>query len=65
MILRAEPVTLPNPLQVYAQMVERVDAAYDGGPINWLQLDDIEKRIWSAETMAELMLAVKNYERVV
>ena len=48
--------------QAHAATLERVNAAYQGGPIDWPRLDEIDKRIWSAETMAELMQAVEDYE---
>lgn len=64
-ILTADPVRLETRQQVYAQTVERVNAAYQGGQLDWLRLDAIEKRIWGAETMAVLMLAVEDYEYVV
>ena len=63
-ILTADPVTLETRQQVYAQMVERVNAANQGGPIDWPQLDAIEQRIWTAETLAALMRAAEVYECV-
>ena len=63
--LSDDPVTPETRQQVYTQMIERVNVAYQGGPIDWPKLDAIEQRISTAETMAVLMLAVEDYEPVI
>ena len=44
-ILADDPVTPDARRQAHAVLVERLNAAYRGGPIDWLRLDAIEQRI--------------------
>ncbi len=62
--LRADCVSPDTRRQVHAEMLERVNAAYQGGAIDWPRIDDIEQQFWAAETMSELMDAVAKYESV-
>ena len=48
--------------RLIGEAVERLNAAYDGGPINWPALDAIELRIHAARTHAELTEALAEYE---
>jgi hypothetical protein len=61
-ILASEPVPPEARREVYAAMTERVNAGYRGGQIDWPTLDAIQRRILSAETIAELMTAAAEYE---
>ena len=58
------PVTQDDRRQAYESLIARVNAGYQGGPIDWPRLDVIEQRIWKAITMAELRQAAANYESV-
>jgi len=61
-ILTADPVILETRQQVYAQMVERVNKTYQGGPIDWPKLDVIESQIYAARTVEELKQKISEYE---
>ena len=61
-ILTTSPVTLSTRQQVYGQMVERVNAAYQGGSIDWPKLDVIESQIYAARTVEELTQKISEYE---
>jgi hypothetical protein len=43
-------------------MVERVNAAYQGSPIDWPKLDVIESQIYAARTVEELIQNISEYE---
>ena len=43
-------------------MVERVNAAYQGGSIDWPNLDVIESQIYAARTAEELTQKISEYE---
>ena len=58
----AEAVTSPDRLSAYEDLIERINAAYTEGPIDWALLKSIESRILSAATWAELDAAVVEYE---
>lgn len=60
--LRSDPVTPETRRQVYSQMMERVNAKYEGWPIDWDELIELDQRIRTAETFDELILAVEVYE---
>jgi len=64
-ILNTEPITPETRQEMHATMIERANAAYRGGPIDWPQLDSIERRIETAETLTELRQAVADYVRSV
>lgn len=39
-----------------------MNAAYQGGPINWPKLDAIESQIFAAQIVEELMQKISEYE---
>jgi hypothetical protein len=63
-ILGEDRITLETRRRIRAALIERVNAAFRDGPIDWPQLDDIEQRILTAETMTDLLQAVANFEGV-
>jgi len=63
-VLTGDSISPEMRRQIHAELIERVNAAYRGGPIDWPRLDDIEQRIWTAETEGEFVAAVAEYETV-
>ena len=61
-ILTADPVALSTRQQVYGQMIERVNAASQGCPIDWPKLDTIESQIFAAQTVEEFLHKISEYE---
>lgn len=64
-LLTDEPVTQDDRQQAYASLIERVNAGYSGGVIDWPRSDAIEQRIWTATTTVELSHAIADYENTV
>jgi hypothetical protein len=64
-MLANDSVITDDRLEAYRAVIERVNAAYTGGPIDWPRLDEITERILRATTMRELTTSVADYEAAV
>ena len=64
-MLANEPVTAADRREAHRASVERQNAAYRGGPIDWPKLDGIWKRIREASTRRELTMAIADLEAAV
>lgn len=63
--LSNDPVDQEMRCQQYGALIERVNARFTGGPINLERLLRIvEPKIWNAETIADLTLAIAEFEAV-
>jgi len=62
-VLANGPVTPVARRRAHAALVERVNAAYRGGPIDWPRLESIERRIETAATFFELAQVTSDYEQ--
>lgn len=63
-LLNAGPPTYSDRLGAYREMVERVKKAYQGTPLDWQRLDQLEREIMQAENQADLVQAITEYENV-
>ena len=59
------PVTDDDRRTAHAEAVERANAAYRGGAIDWDRIDTAEAEIFSAQTRDDLDRAVDRYVAVV
>lgn len=54
--LLASPTVDPDTRrQIHAEMIERANARYRDGPIDWPKLDDTTERFWRAEALADVV----------
>ena len=60
-MLSSEPVTPEERRRASAALVERLNAAYRDGPIDWPRLDVLDERIEAAATKADLTAAIAEY----